>query len=179
MKPYRILFGFILISISAFLLGQTAPSCTVTPDMIIPQGDASGLDADMVDGLNAEEIASPFEKTFLSWVELEIPGTGNSSDSITLPLLTVPPEKTLVLTDIRRSTCRFCIGTRVFVSVLADSMIKYREPFSDNQDTTLSSGIAIQGGSDVSIMLQWYENYSPNAPIMDLFVAGYLIDTAS
>jgi len=56
MKRYRLFFGFVLISVAAFLIGQAAPNACITPEMIAPQGEGSGLDSDTVDGQHASEL---------------------------------------------------------------------------------------------------------------------------
>jgi len=56
MKRSRLYFGLLLFAVSAFLLGQAAPNGCISPVMIAPQGEGSGLDSDMVDGKHSWEL---------------------------------------------------------------------------------------------------------------------------
>ena len=53
MKRYRMVLGIAIFAFAAFLMGQAAPRGCVSPEQIYPQGQGSGLDADMIDGKHA------------------------------------------------------------------------------------------------------------------------------
>ena len=52
----KMFLGFVMLS-ALFFMGQSEPGCLVLPEQIQPQGDGSTLDADMVDGMHASELA--------------------------------------------------------------------------------------------------------------------------
>jgi hypothetical protein len=58
MKRYRMVLGIAVFAFAAFLMGQAAPRGCVSPEQIYPQGQGSGLDADMIDGKHASEIGA-------------------------------------------------------------------------------------------------------------------------
>ena len=170
MKRYRVFFGFVLFSFAALLIGQAAPNGCVSPEQIYPQGDGSGLDADMVDGLHASELVGGsvhvIDMELFSWY-------GENGGSI----FTVPAGKTLVITDVGayRCDCEPCGGGSMAIEV--DGTNKFRTNLNIEGIQQFRSGIPIEAGSEVSIHVE--PCGEDQMGDQNLFVGGYLIDAAS
>jgi hypothetical protein len=160
MKSHRVVLGIAVFAVAAILIGQAAPNGCISPEQIFPQGDGSGLDADMVDGLNAADIVG-CQKSFFSWY-----GTVGGS------IFTVPAGKTLVITDVGAydCACEPCGGS---MAVEVDGTTKFRTNLNIEGIQQFRSGIPVEAGSEVRIYLEPCEMGDP-----DLFVGGYLIDAA-